>query len=528
MKQSRGGRYQRNLSETECGFVSLLATVPRSGTGSPQFLAIWQARVHSAGPSSTRAGPTFRYNSSHLLKGFLVRDNGRLDDTNAATAQTELRGTHASAFPIPKFKFFLPSHSSSWRSISQTFSRPQGNALLKQRDSHAYQPAEWLATVHLEAGESVKADVTRSESGSVYDVDPSGQPEARGVRSDKVKIRVLGVGGGGGNAVNRMVASELTGVDFWVINTDAQALITSKSPNRLQIGSKLTRGLGCGGDPSIGLKSAEESKEQISAALEGADLVFLTAGMGGGTGSGAAPVIARLSKEMGKLTVGIVTFPFSFEGRRRIKQATEALENLRMHVDAIIVISNDKLMKLVSDSTPVQEAFLLADDVLRQGVQGISDIITIPGLVNVDFADVRSVLDDAGSALLGVGVSSGKSRAQDAAEMAVASPLLEFPLARASGVVVNISGGSDLTLHEVERAANVIYDMADPDANIIFGAVIDENLKGKMRVTVVAAGFQQQGPGAAQQSMSPSSAPVPPKPPGSGSTLFPTVNWNNL
>nr|BAD99307.1 plastid division protein FtsZ [Cyanophora paradoxa] len=379
---------------------------------------------------------------------------------------------------------------------------------------------------------------TQAGSHDFLSLEPSAEPVSDAMSmlsgdspfAEKVKIKVLGVGGGGSNAVNRMIACEIQGVDFWAINTDAQALLSSAASNRLQIGSKLTRGLGTGGDPTLGAKSAEESREELSQAIEGSDLIFITAGMGGGTGSGAAPVIARLAREMGKLTVGIVTVPFSFEGRRRQRQALEAMEELRTHVDAVIVISNDKLMRTVQDNTPVQEAFYVADDVLRQGVQGISDIITVPGLVNVDFADVRSILENSGHALLGVGTSSGKSRAQDAAETAISSPLLEFPLSRASGIVVNVSGGSDLTLHEVQRAAEKIYEMADSEANIIFGAVIDESLKGKMRVTVVAAGFQPDRVGASGGNYNVGIATGPSQPivspqGGPGNILFPTVKW---
>ncbi|MFM6278203.1 MAG: cell division protein FtsZ, partial [Dolichospermum sp.] len=302
-------------------------------------------------------------------------------------------------------------------------------------------------------------------------------------------IKVIGVGGGGGNAVNRMIESDVSGVEFWSINTDAQALTLAGAPSRLQIGQKLTRGLGAGGNPAIGQKAAEESRDEIATALDGADLVFITAGMGGGTGTGAAPIVAEVAKEMGALTVGVVTRPFIFEGRRRTSQAEQGIEGLKSRVDTLIIIPNNKLLEVIPEQTPVQEAFRYADDVLRQGVQGISDIITIPGLVNVDFADVRAVMADAGSALMGIGVSSGKSRAREAAIAAISSPLLECSIEGARGVVFNITGGSDLTLHEVNAAAETIYEVVDPNANIIFGAVIDDRLQGEVRITVIATGF---------------------------------------
>jgi cell division protein FtsZ len=319
------------------------------------------------------------------------------------------------------------------------------------------------------------------------------------VPSSVAKIKVIGVGGGGCNAVNRMIASEVSGIEFWTINTDAQALTHSSAHNCLQVGQKLTRGLGAGGNPAIGQKAAEESRDEIAAALEDADLVFITAGMGGGTGTGAAPIVAEVAKEVGALTVGVVTRPFTFEGRRRTGQADEGIAGLQSRVDTLIVIPNDKLLSVISEQTPVQEAFRVADDILRQGVQGISDIITIPGLVNVDFADVRAVMADAGSALMGIGVGSGKSRAREAAMTAISSPLLESSIDGARGVVFNITGGSDMTLHEVNAAAEIIYEAVDPNANIIFGAVIDDRLQGEVRITVIATGFTadaQQAPAA--------------------------------
>jgi len=309
------------------------------------------------------------------------------------------------------------------------------------------------------------------------------------IPSNVAQIKVIGVGGGGCNAVNRMIQGNVVGVEFWQINTDAQALAQSMATYCLQIGQKLTRGLGAGGNPAIGQKAAEESRDEIAKALENTDLVFITAGMGGGTGTGAAPIVAEIAKEMGCLTVGVVTRPFTFEGRRRTTQADEGISALESKVDTLIVIPNNKLLSVIPAETPLQESFRMADDTLRQGVQGISDIITIPGLVNVDFADVRAVMADAGSALMGIGIGSGKSRAKEGAVAAISSPLLESSIQGATGVVLNITGGSDLTLHEVNTAAETIYEIVDPNANIIFGAVIDEKMQGEVRITVIATGF---------------------------------------
>ncbi len=303
------------------------------------------------------------------------------------------------------------------------------------------------------------------------------------------RIKVIGVGGGGSNAVNRMIASDIQGVEFWTMNTDAQALSHSVATRRIQLGQKLTRGLGAGGNPAIGQKAAEESREEIALALEGADLVFITAGMGGGTGTGAARIVAEVAKEMGALTVGVVTRPFRFEGRRRSNQAEEGISGLQSQVDTLIIIPNDKLIHTTNEQTPLQEAFRRADDVLRAGVQGISDIIQIPGMINVDFADVRSVMADAGSALMGIGTGSGKSRAQEAAKVAISSTLLESSIEGARGVVLSVMGGSDMTLTELTTAADTIYEIVDPNANIIVGAIVDERMEGEMRITVIATGF---------------------------------------
>ncbi|KAL2533540.1 Cell division protein FtsZ2-1 [Abeliophyllum distichum] len=311
---------------------------------------------------------------------------------------------------------------------------------------------------------------------------------------NEAKIKVIGVGGGGSNAVNRMIESAMKGVEFWIVNTDIQAMRMSPvlPEHRLQIGQELTRGLGAGGKPDIGMNAAKESKETIEKAVSGADMVFVTAGMGGGTGTGGAPIIAGITKSMGILTVGIVTTPFSFEGRRRTVQAQEGIAALRENVDTLIVIPNDKLLTAVSPSTPVTEAFNLADDILRQGVRGISDIITIPGLVNVDFADVRAIMANAGSSLMGIGTATGKTRARDAALNAIQSPLLDIGIERATGIVWSITGGTDLTLFEVNAAAEVIYDLVDPSANLIFGAVIDPSLSGQISITLIATGFKRQ------------------------------------
>lgn len=313
------------------------------------------------------------------------------------------------------------------------------------------------------------------------------------VPSQSARIEVIGVGGGGSNAVNRMIASDLQGVGYRVLNTDAQALLQSAAKQRVQLGQKLTRGLGAGGNPAIGQKAAEESRSDLAQTLQGTDLVFIAAGMGGGTGTGAAPVVAEVAKECGALTVGIVTKPFGFEGRRRMRQAEEGIARLSEHVDTLIVIPNDRLREAIAGA-PLQDAFRAADDVLRMGVKGISDIITKPGLVNVDFADVRSVMTDAGTALLGLGVGSGRSRATEAAQAAISSPLLEAArIDGAKGCVINISGGKDMTLEDMTTASEVIYDVVDPEANIIVGAVVDERLEGEIHVTVIATGFEGGG-----------------------------------
>jgi cell division protein FtsZ len=302
-------------------------------------------------------------------------------------------------------------------------------------------------------------------------------------------IRVIGVGGGGSNAVNRMIRAEMMGVEFIACNTDAQALLQSDAPHKVRIGDKVTRGLGAGGDASLGQRAAEEDSERIAEALAGSDMVFITAGLGGGTGSGAAPIIAEVAKEQGALTIGVVTKPFSFEGSRRKLIAEKAAEDLKARVDTLITIPNDRLKDVVQKNTSILDAFRVVDDVLRQGVQGISDIITVPGLINLDFADVRAIMKDAGSALMGIGRASGENRAIEAARQAISSPLLEVSVAGAQGVLFNISGSSNLSLYEVTEAAEEIRAQTDPEANIIFGTSFNERLGDEVMITVIATGF---------------------------------------
>ncbi len=302
-------------------------------------------------------------------------------------------------------------------------------------------------------------------------------------------IKVVGVGGGGSNAVNRMVDAGLAGVEFIAINTDAQALLMCDADVKMPIGSTETRGLGAGADPSVGKAAAEESRDELKEALKGADMIFVTAGEGGGTGTGAAPIVAQLADELGALCVGVVTRPFAFEGRRRAEVASLGVEELRDHVDTLIVIENDRLLQVVDKRTSIVDAFKLADDVLRQGVQGITDLITIPGLVNLDFADVRTIMNEAGSALMGIGIASGDGRATSAARQAVSSPLLESSLEGATGILLNVTGGPNIGLFEINEAAEVVTSAADQNANVIFGAVIDDALGDEVRVTVIATGF---------------------------------------
>jgi cell division protein FtsZ len=307
-------------------------------------------------------------------------------------------------------------------------------------------------------------------------------------------IKVIGVGGGGNNAVNRMIEHGVQGVEFIAVNTDAQALNLSKAEVKMQIGAKLTRGLGAGANPEVGKKAAEESKEQLEAALSGADMVFVTAGMGGGTGTGAAPVIAQIARDLGALTVGVVTRPFTFEGKKRSGQASGGIGAMKEAVDTLIVIPNDRLLEIVDKSTPMLEAFREADNVLRQGVQGISDLIAVPGLINLDFADVKTIMSNKGSALMGIGVAAGDNRAAEAAKKAISSPLLETSIDGAQGVLMNITGGSNLSLYEVQEAADIVATASDQEVNMIFGSVINDNLKDEIIVTVIATGFNEEIP----------------------------------
>ena len=305
-------------------------------------------------------------------------------------------------------------------------------------------------------------------------------------------LKVVGVGGGGTNAVNRMVDAGLSGVEFIAVNTDAQALLMADADIKIQVGAEATRGLGAGADPEIGLAAAQESRDELKEALKGADMVFITAGEGGGTGTGGAPIVAEIGQEIGALTVGVVTRPFGFEGRKRADQAERGIDQLRDRVDTLIVIENDRLLQVVERQTSVVDAFRMADDILRQGVQGITDLITEPGLVNLDFADVRTIMRDAGSALMGIGRASGENRAAEAARSAVSSPLLEASIEGATGILLNVTGGSDIGLFEVNEAAEVVTGAADQNANVIFGAVIDDSIGGDVQVTVIATGFGGQ------------------------------------
>ncbi|MFC4808294.1 cell division protein FtsZ [Paenibacillus sp. GCM10023250] len=337
------------------------------------------------------------------------------------------------------------------------------------------------------------------------------------------QIKVIGVGGGGSNAVNRMIENGVRGVEFITVNTDAQALHMAKAEQKLQIGDKLTRGLGAGANPEVGKKAAEESRETVMNTLKGADMVFVTAGMGGGTGTGAAPVIAEIARECGALTVGVVTRPFTFEGRKRSGQAELGIEALKEKVDTLIVIPNDRLLEIVDKKTPMLEAFREADNVLKQAVQGISDLIAVPGLINLDFADVKTIMTERGSALMGIGNATGENRAAEAARKAIQSPLLETSIDGARGIIMNITGGSNLSLYEVNEAAEIVISASDPDVNMIFGASIDENLKEEIKVTVIATGFEHRAsaplrrPNAGQQHAETAAAAEAPRQPAAGS-----------
>lgn len=307
------------------------------------------------------------------------------------------------------------------------------------------------------------------------------------------RIKVTGVGGGGSNAINRMIEEGLSGVEFISINTDAQALLLSNAPRRIRIGDKLTRGLGAGGNPDKGQKAAEESQEELYESLRGSDMVFITAGMGGGTGTGASPVVAQIAKELGALTIGVVTRPFTFEGAKRISAAEAGIQKLKEQVDTLIVIPNDRLLQIVDKRASLNDALRTADDVLRQGIQGISELITVPGLINLDFADVRAIMAEGGAALMAIGRASGEDRARMAAEAAISSNLLDITIDGARGILFNVTGGPNMTLFEVNQAAAIIRETAHPDVNLIFGAVIDPNMGDEMRITVIATGFERQG-----------------------------------
>ncbi len=329
------------------------------------------------------------------------------------------------------------------------------------------------------------------EKGEEIEVSTTPIPQEGGDLDTFARIKVVGVGGSGCSAINRMINSRLKGVEFIAINTDAQALYFSEAPVKIQIGKELTNGLGAGSDPEIGKKAIEENKDEVYEVLKGADMVFVTCGEGGGTGTGASPMIASIAKELGALTVGVVTKPFSFEGLRRQKVAEMGIEELKDKVDTLIVIPNDRLLQVIDKKTSLVDAFSVVDDVLRQAVQGISDLITLHGMINVDFADVKAVMQNAGSALMGIGRASGDSRAIEAARAAIDSPLLEMSMEGAKGILFNITGGPDLSMYEIDEAAKIITEAADPEANIIFGAVIDEAMQGEVKITVIAAGFEE-------------------------------------
>ena len=318
------------------------------------------------------------------------------------------------------------------------------------------------------------------------------QPAPQGSESF-ARIKVVGVGGGGSNAVNRMIEQGMSGVEFITVNTDAQALLLANAPRRVRIGDKLTRGLGAGGNPDVGQKAAEESAEELYEVLRGADMVFIAAGLGGGTGTGAAPIVSQIAKEVGALTIGVVTKPFTFEGSRRLQSAEGGINRLKEQVDTLIVIPNDRLLQIVDKRASLQESFRLADDVLRQGIQGISELITVPGLINLDFADVRTIMSEGGAALMAVGKGAGEDRARIAAEMAISSNLLDITIDGARGILFNVTGGSNMTLFEVNQAAAIIKETAHPEVNLIFGAVIDPNMGEEIRVTVIATGFERTG-----------------------------------
>lgn len=334
------------------------------------------------------------------------------------------------------------------------------------------------------------------------------QPNVSSTSEQYAHIKVVGVGGGGTNAVNRMIGEGLQGVEFVAVNTDAQALTLTSAPIRVRIGDKLTRGLGAGGHPEVGAKAAEESADELQAMLSGADMVFVTCGMGGGTGTGASPIVARLAREVGALTIGVVTRPFSFEGHKRSASAEQGINALKEQVDTLIAIPNDRLLEIVDKKATLQQSFRVADDVLRQGIQGISELITVPGLINLDFADVRTIMAEGGAALMAVGTAEGEDRAIKAAQQAITSKLLDVTIDGARGILFNVTGGANMTLYEVNQAAAIIKETAHPDVNLIFGAVIDEKMADTIRVTVIATGFDQSGPTPVRRRVSASAQPT--------------------
>ncbi len=333
------------------------------------------------------------------------------------------------------------------------------------------------------------------------------QPNVSSNSEQYAHIKVVGVGGGGTNAVNRMIGEGLQGVDFIAVNTDAQALTLTTAPTKVRIGDKLTRGLGAGGYPEVGAKAAEESADELHAVLSGADMVFVTCGMGGGTGTGASPIVARIAREVGALTIGVVTRPFTFEGHKRSASAENGINALKEQVDTLIAIPNDRLLEIVDKKATLQQSFRVADDVLRQGIQGISELITVPGLINLDFADVRTIMAEGGAALMAVGSAEGEDRAIKAAQQAITSKLLDVTIDGARGILFNVTGGPNMTLYEVNQAAAIIKETAHPDVNLIFGAVIDEKMGDVIRVTVIATGFDQAGPTPVRRRVSVSSQP---------------------
>eukprot|EP00551_Chaetoceros_affinis_P001375 CAMPEP_0203637056 /NCGR_PEP_ID=MMETSP0088-20131115/3455_1 /ASSEMBLY_ACC=CAM_ASM_001087 /TAXON_ID=426623 /ORGANISM="Chaetoceros affinis, Strain CCMP159" /LENGTH=562 /DNA_ID=CAMNT_0050491357 /DNA_START=68 /DNA_END=1756 /DNA_ORIENTATION=+ len=419
---------------------------------------------------------TINHHHRPLIKTSTLLQNSNDDDDDDENNLSSSSSSSSSSFDFPSapLSFEQAIKNGSWQP-------PRGTIFTGLRRRH---DDGSLRNINANANTNANTNTRRSMA------DTNGAIMPDGGLSPCI-IKVVGVGGGGCNAVDRMLDTRVGGVDFWAINTDAQALGRSKAKGAkvLNIGSAATRGLGAGGNPEVGRLAAEESRKEVGAVVEGCDLCFVTSGMGGGTGSGAAPVVAEVAKEAGALTVGIVTKPFRFEGKRRMTQAIQAIKRLKEHVDTVIIVSNDRLLDIIPDDTPMNRAFAVADDILRQGVVGISDIIIKPGLINVDFADVRSVMSNAGTALMGIGIGSGKTGAEDAAGAAISSPLLDSTIDNAKGVVFNISGGEDLSLADVNRAARLIYDSVEEDANVIFGALIDESLGDSISITVLATGF---------------------------------------